>query len=411
VLLAGLCSDDTLSQRSVSRNNRYRSFASAIAAALCLVLPTANRGAVVINEIHYHPDVKTEPAEFIELYNPGTNSVDLSGWSFSSGIEFAFPPGTTLPRDSYLVLAQNTNFFKSKFGATAAGQYTGALNNTGDKLVLRNPAGQIENEVDYQSEFPWPIVGLPPGYSIELINPALDNSLGGSWRASASGTVDSSSRTLIAAGSVWAYRRGVSEASMPTDAWRQKGYDDSAWLPGPTPIGYDPTLPLGTALTDMPGNYSSVFFRKTFVVTNLSDATSLFLDALYDDGFKVWINGLNILNRNISSSEVPYDGLALSTREDPNWETSSLPPPSTFLVPGTNVIAIQLQNILLSGSSDCFLDVRLRAVSGPASRGPTPGARNSVFATNSPPQIRQVILFMTASPPGARRSVPAAPIQ
>ena len=188
MLLAGLCGDDTLSQRSVSRNHRYRSFASAIAAAFCLILPAANRGAVVINEIHYHPDIKTEPAEFIELCNPGTNSVDLSGWYFSSGIDFAFPPGTTLPRDSYLVLAQNTNFFKSKFGATAAGQYTGALNNTGDKLVLRNPAGQIENEVDYQSEFPWPIVGLPAGYSIELINPALDNSLGGSWRASVSGT-------------------------------------------------------------------------------------------------------------------------------------------------------------------------------------------------------------------------------
>jgi hypothetical protein len=119
VLLAGLCGDDTLWQRSVSRNNRYRSFASAIAAALCLILPAANRGAVVINEIHYHPDVKTEPAEFIELYNPGTNSVDLSAGIFQVASDFAFPPGTTLSRDSYLVLAQNTNFFKSKFGVTA----------------------------------------------------------------------------------------------------------------------------------------------------------------------------------------------------------------------------------------------------------------------------------------------------
>src|SRR5206468_7221890 len=125
-LLAGLGSDDTLSQRSVSRINRYRSFASALVAALCLILPVANRGAVVINEIHYHPDVKTEPAEFIELYNPGANPVDLSGWYFSSGIDFAFSPGTTLARDSYLVLAQNTNFFGTKFGVTATGQYTGA---------------------------------------------------------------------------------------------------------------------------------------------------------------------------------------------------------------------------------------------------------------------------------------------
>ena len=35
--------------------------------------------AVVINEIHYNPDVKTEPAEFVELYNAGTNPVSPAG--------------------------------------------------------------------------------------------------------------------------------------------------------------------------------------------------------------------------------------------------------------------------------------------------------------------------------------------
>src|SRR5207244_9409219 len=41
-------------------------------------------------------------------------------------------------------------------------------------------------------------------------------------------------------------------------------------------------------------------------------------------------------------------------------------------------------------SSDFYLDVRLIALLGSADRGPTPGARNSVYATNLPPQIRQV---------------------
>jgi hypothetical protein len=35
---------------------------------------------VVINEIHYDPDIKTEPVEFIELHNPSPTTVDLSGW-------------------------------------------------------------------------------------------------------------------------------------------------------------------------------------------------------------------------------------------------------------------------------------------------------------------------------------------
>jgi len=27
---------------------------------------------IIINEIHYNPDVKTEPVEFVELFNKGT---------------------------------------------------------------------------------------------------------------------------------------------------------------------------------------------------------------------------------------------------------------------------------------------------------------------------------------------------
>ena len=40
--------------------------------------------AVIINEIHTNPDVKTELVEFVELYNPGAVDVDLSGWCFTA---------------------------------------------------------------------------------------------------------------------------------------------------------------------------------------------------------------------------------------------------------------------------------------------------------------------------------------
>ena len=44
------------------------------------------RATVVINEIHYDPMNRAELVEFVELYNAGTNQVDLTGWYFSSGI-------------------------------------------------------------------------------------------------------------------------------------------------------------------------------------------------------------------------------------------------------------------------------------------------------------------------------------
>ena len=43
---------------------------------------------VVINEVHFDPDNKTEPVEFIELLNAGTTEVDLSEWVIRDAVDF-----------------------------------------------------------------------------------------------------------------------------------------------------------------------------------------------------------------------------------------------------------------------------------------------------------------------------------
>ena len=148
--------------------------------------------AVVINEIHFNPDVKTEPAEFVELLNSGTAAVNMAGWRFSDGLNYTFP-STNLAPGGRVVVAQNPAFLQSKFGVTGAlGPFnangSSGLSSRGEKLTLRNAVGQIEDEVEYQLGFPWPTVGdaviAGQGNSIELIHPNLDNNLGGSWRSS-----------------------------------------------------------------------------------------------------------------------------------------------------------------------------------------------------------------------------------
>ena len=54
-----------------------------------LALP--GRAAVVINEIMYHPASELDADEWIELYNNGAAAVDVSGWKFTSGVNFTFP--------------------------------------------------------------------------------------------------------------------------------------------------------------------------------------------------------------------------------------------------------------------------------------------------------------------------------
>ncbi len=156
---------------------------------------------IVINEIHYNPDLKTELVEFIELYNTGPQDVDISGWHFCDGVEYTFPSGTNFPADSYLVIAEDPTLaytpktISQKYGTDPGivrGPFVGDLNNEGERIALCDALGHTIDEVDYQLGFPWPTVGdaVPDtitnaggGHSIQLTNPILDNNLAGSWRS------------------------------------------------------------------------------------------------------------------------------------------------------------------------------------------------------------------------------------
>ncbi|UCG58347.1 MAG: lamin tail domain-containing protein, partial [Phycisphaerales bacterium] len=346
---------------------------------------------VIINEIHYDPDVKTQLVEYVELYNAGQIDISLAGWYFSNGISYAFPAGSTIPAGGYVVVAQNPAQVQSKFGVPGNlvfGPWQGKLSNDGERIVLRDSTDGKVDEVDYKLGFPWPTVGEPPGYSIELINPLLDNDLGGSWRPSEPESVVPPT-TLIQPGATWRYLKGTSEASSPRNAWRRINFDDSSWPVGRLYIGYGENF-IVTELSDMRGGYTSVFLRKTFEVTDPSAVGNLSLEAIYDDGFNAWINGIHVARANLSADEMPYNGTASSALEDHDWNKFNLPPPSTYLVAGTNVVAIQLHNASISGSSDCFLDVRLKETQASSSAGPTPGRQNTAYATDTPPHMRQV---------------------
>ncbi len=145
---------------------------------------------VLISEIHTDPeDEKLYPLEFIELYNPGATPVDMSGWSFSKGITFVFPPGTIIPARGYVVIAENPTVLLQRLGAVGVGPWVGSLANGGETIELVDALGNVVDKVDYGLGFPWPTVGLEigsvNGYSMQLLNEGLDNELGGAWRAAA----------------------------------------------------------------------------------------------------------------------------------------------------------------------------------------------------------------------------------
>ena len=139
----------------------------------------------------------------------------------------------------------------------------------GELIQLRDAGGNLVDEVRYEAGFPWPTAaagaGLPTstGFSAELINPALDRNLGGSWRSSLPAPVPPAPYPIyIPTNSFsWHYRKGTNEASSPVSAWRQRGFvEDETWSIGQTSIGFGDNDD-NTILSDMRSNYVSVFLR------------------------------------------------------------------------------------------------------------------------------------------------------
>jgi hypothetical protein len=168
--------------------------------------------------------------------------------------------------------------------------------------------------------------------------------------------------TLLPHGASWRWRKGTNEVSHPSTAWRQPGFNDSAWPTGAMPFYYGlGGITGGTVLSDMRYNYTTVYLRRTFVVADPAAFASLMLREVIDDGFIVWINGVEVQRYNVYAGEQSYHaGTPVAIGSSPVEVSANLGNPGGLLVPGANTIAVQLFNHNLT-SSDIHLNLELQA--------------------------------------------------
>lgn len=130
---------------------------------------------VVINEVMYHPPEDSDRLQFIELFNPTKQSIDLSGWYFDKGVRLKLPEGTKLAAGAFLVVCKDREAFSENYTASipAIGDFKGRLSHSGERIRLVNASGETVDELAYKDGKDWP--RGPDGYSasLERISPIV----------------------------------------------------------------------------------------------------------------------------------------------------------------------------------------------------------------------------------------------
>ena len=142
-----------------------------------------NESDIVITEISYNPpESGVDSLEYIELYNVGSSSINIGGYTFTQGITYTFPSYVLAP-GAYVLVAVDSMAMLNNFGVTAFQWTSGGLSNSGEDIVLYTAGGILVDSVDYDDNGAWPTSPDGGGPSLVLCDPLSDNNLAASWAA------------------------------------------------------------------------------------------------------------------------------------------------------------------------------------------------------------------------------------
>lgn len=314
-------------------------------------------------------------SDWIEIHNPTGQPVNLAGWHLTDRADdptmWTFPPAILEPGAFLVVFASNKDRafsgaeLHTNFALAAAGEY----------LALIAPNG-ITRATEFAPVF-------PP----QLADVSYGRAMAGDWV-----------RLVGKSDPVRVHVPTESTGPALGEAWRERVFDDSGWLPGTLAVGFkvgasDPLEMRSIFETDLQApmynlpNRLSAYLRIPFNVPAPAAILALEARTEYDDGYALFLNGgatpVDAANAPVGltwlsgATEIEYDHNGLSLR------VADLSAHLDRLVAGENILALHGLNAN-QGSSDFLaapqLWARVASASGPAVYGyfqnPTPGRAN-----------------------------------
>ncbi len=289
-------------------------------------------------------DADGDSSDWLEIYNTGDSAVDMSGMYLTDRDDeldkWVFPAGTSLAAGEYMVVFASDkdtilagDELHTSFKLSADGEYLALVASDGTTIIDQ-----------YAPEFPPQQEDISYGRSMEL----------------SGGTT-----TLVAAGA--AATALVPSSDSLGSSWQLVGFNDVAWLSGPTGFGYENSPGDAINFTDeigtsVPSGTIDLFVRVPFYLSSLDGIDQLTLRMMYDDGFVAYLNGAQVAEAN-APSVVDWDSTASTYHDDVNaeqFQQFDVGAGISQLQVGWNVLAIHALNLGPS-SSDMLIQPELIA--------------------------------------------------
>ncbi|GAB4026159.1 metallophosphoesterase [Spirosoma gilvum] len=172
-------------------------------------------------------------------------------------------------------------------------------------------------------------------------------------------------QTIIDSNAVWKY--WANAAPPNSNNWKGgAAFDDSNWPSGQAPLGYSPggvdseTTTVGTGcppgIYNCAGKFPTIYFRKTFTISNINDYQKFIIHYKRDDGIALYVNGAEVKRENLPTDVVlTHTMSASSVTDEAAWKTITSDVSTdnvekrVFLHTGTNTIAAEVHQGIESG--------------------------------------------------------------
>jgi hypothetical protein len=144
--------------------------------------PEKPKPSLTITSIFFNGNKATDRSEFIRLTNPGSETMNLSGFSLTNAVHYIFPPNTLLePGKSLLVVKDKFMHSKWMSDPSVHMWIDGSLANEGEVVRLYDKSGTIVDQVAYLPIAPWPSVVGSNELALVFNSLEKDNHLGENW--------------------------------------------------------------------------------------------------------------------------------------------------------------------------------------------------------------------------------------